>query len=166
MRSTITGKIDFRIMKFLARISLGCLLCAAAFHATAEDSMLAARRELAGKVKSYQEAKDCDGIKGLFYMHGVDKKRKSAFSRTVEDYICTNFSRPIASIAFQTVDPAAQKQPSDFEGKHSAFTLPPSGVIVIDYGQGSEGQARSLSFLYGLHDGKAWLIATRNAEAK
>jgi len=148
------------------QIVLSLLLCVGSLTPALADSSLIARSELEQEVRTFQEAGDCDAAKGLFYTHGMDKVRKRAFAKTLEDDFCLIFGRKIASIAFQSVDPNKQEQPADFNGKRSAYTLDPRGVIVIDFGEGKPGEAKSMSLLYGMYDGKAYLIATKNAEAK
>ncbi len=121
---------------------------------------------LSQRIKDYQAAKNCDGMIGLFYDEGNDKSRRQVMSDTIRDYVCANFKRKISSIAFQAVAPDKLKAPGDYEGTPSMYTLPPEGVVVIDYGNGKPGEAKSLSFLYGEHDHKLYLITTKKADAK
>jgi hypothetical protein len=147
-------------------IGLGLLLCAWSFAPAAGDSILSARGELEQRVRAVQEAGNCKAARGLFYTSGMDKVRKRAFVKSLEDDFCENFDRKIASIAFQSVDAARQEQPADFGGRHSAYTLEPQGAMVVDFGEGDGDEAKSVSFLYGMNDGKAYLLATKNAEPK
>lgn len=141
-------------------MTIGCLLFTAAGYADVPD----ATQELEQKIRAAHAAKDCKAMIGLFYTQDIDLARKKLFTRTVRDYLCTNFPRKITSVAFQKIDQSQQKPPADFNGKRSAYTLTPEGVIVIAYGSAKKTGPKSLSFLYGLYEGHAWLITTRNAD--
>ncbi len=153
-------------MYMVRKFGLALILCGAAIAASAEVSAPASTTELSQRIKEYQTAKNCDGMIDLFYTEGVDSARKAVFSDTIRDYICGNFNRKIAAIAFQTVSPEKLKTPGTFGGKPSAYTLTPVGVVVIDYGNGKPAEAKSISFLYGQHDNKTYLITTKKADVK
>jgi hypothetical protein len=149
------------------KIGLALLLCALGTSATAEGSSALTEKDvLSQQVRGFQTAKNCDGMIGLFYTQGVDDRRKSAFAKTIRETLCANFDKKINSIAFQSIRPSKAGPPGDFEGRHSAYTLDPVGVLVIDYSGDKPGETRSIAYRYGVHDNKAYLITTKNADAK
>jgi hypothetical protein len=143
------------------------MLCVLGTGVAAADPAPPAERDaLAQQVKKFHDAKNCDGILGLFYTEGVDSQRKEALTRTVKETLCANFGKKINSVAFQSIRPDKAGTPGDFEGRHSAYTLEPLGVLVVDYGMGKPRETRSLAYRYGVHDDKAYLVTTKNADAK
>ena len=141
-----------------------CMVAVAASASAVPASLPAAQQELQDKILAFQKGRDCDGMKSIFYNDSKDEARKKAFGKTIDDYLCSNFSKAIKSIAFQAVPAEKITQPGEFEGKKSVYTLQPLGAVVLDYGSGQSGETGSISFLYGEHDGKDYLITTKNAD--
>lgn len=131
-------------------------------HSDAADM----RGELSRELKSFQQAHDCKGVLSLYYTDGMEADRKESFMQNVTDNYCSNFDQPITSVAFASLASADKSSPDDYKGRHSVYTLDPVGALVVDYGAGEPGKARSVSFRYGIHDHKAYLITTKNADAK
>ena len=140
------------------------MMCGVAYAACATDAP-ATTAELAQRIKDYQIHKNCDGMIGLFYNDSEDKARREAFADTIKDYVCANFKRPIFSVTFQAIAPDKLRKPRNYNGTHSSYTLPPIGAVVIDYGPGDIAEVKSISFLYGKHDDRFYLITTKQADA-
>jgi hypothetical protein len=160
-------KTILKASRMFGKIGLALALCVVGHSAFAvNDPAPASRDELADRIKTYQTAKDCEGLIGLFYKEGADQARQNAFTQTIRDYLCANFKHKIASVTFQDIQAGAVKQPPDFNGTHSVYTLPPKGAVVIDYDNNQPGETKSISLLYGAHDDKTYLLTTKQAEAK